>query len=133
MKQSALFDTFLGTVVILIAAGFLSFAYTETGAVDLSAYDMTATMAHADGLGPGSDVRIAGLPVGTVSDIGLLRGKYLAVLHLRIRGDVKIPAGPTLSVSSDLQSHSAYLQIAPGDSRRMLPPGSVIAAKAARR
>ena len=44
-----------------------------------------------DGLGVGTDVRLAGIKVGTVSDLTLDPKTYLVTVHMNIRDDIKLP------------------------------------------
>jgi phospholipid/cholesterol/gamma-HCH transport system substrate-binding protein len=81
---------------------------------------------HADGLKAGSDVRIGGVKVGDVSSLALEH--YIAVLHVRLRDDVKVPADSTLSISSDGLTPGSYLVISPGRSSTKLAPGALLTA-----
>ena len=130
MKQSNIFETLLSAAVILVAVGFLFFANASTGSVSLSEYAVTATMSNASGLVAGaSDVMLAGTKIGTVSGLALEPKTYRAVVQLRVRDDVKIPADSSLSTSSGLMSTQSYLSISPGRSSVMLAPGGVLTAK----
>ncbi len=114
-------------MVILVAVGFLLFASTSTGGARLSDYDITAQMTNANGVVAGaSDIRLAGVKVGTVSTMTLDRKTYLAMVDLRIRRDIRVPVDSKLSVSSDTLSPSSYIQILPGHSRQMVPAGGVL-------
>ena len=124
MKQNNSFEIILSGAVILVAAGFFLFAYTSTGGAALSDYGLTVRITHADGLKAGSDVRIGGVKVGDISDLGLER--FTAVLHIRLRDDVKVPNDSTLGVSSDGLTPGSYLVITPGRSSEMLAPDSVM-------
>lgn len=130
MKQSNIFESLLSAAVILVAVGFLLFANRSTGGLSLSDYALTAHMTNADGLTAGaSDVLIAGTKVGTVSDLSLDTKTYQAVVHMRLRDDVRIPEDSTLSISSGLLSAQSYLAITPGRSRVMLAPGGMLKSK----
>lgn len=130
MKQNSFFETLLSAAVILVAVGFLVFANASTGSVSLSEYELTATMSNASGLSAGaSDVMVAGTKVGTVSGLSLDPKTYRAVVQMRLRNDVQIPADSALSISSGLLSTQASLSITPGRSSVMLAPGSVLKAK----
>ena len=130
MKQNSPFETLLSAAVVMVAVGFLVFANISTGGLSLSDYELTATMSNAGGLAAGaSDVMVAGTKVGTVSGLSLDTKSYRAVVHMRLREDVKIPEDSALSISSGLLSTQSYLSIAPGRSSVMLAPGSVLKAK----
>ena len=125
MKQNNSFEILLSGAVILVATGFFLFAYTSTGGAALSDYELTVRMTHADGIKPGSDVRVGGVKVGDVSSLSLEH--YIAVMHIRLRDEVKIPKDSSLSVSADGLTPGSYLVISPGRSSETLAPGSVLA------
>jgi phospholipid/cholesterol/gamma-HCH transport system substrate-binding protein len=60
-------------------------------------YTITAEFADAAGLSPGSDVRIAGLKVGTVSHVKLASDRVLVTLS--VAGGVTIPHDATVAIS----------------------------------
>jgi phospholipid/cholesterol/gamma-HCH transport system substrate-binding protein len=124
MKQNNSFEILLSAAVIIVAAGFFLFAYTSTGGAALSDYEFTVRLHHADGLKPGSDVRIGGVKVGDISSLAL--DHYIAVVHVRVRDEVKVPADSALSISSDGLTPGSYLVISPGRSGAMLAPGAVL-------
>ena len=62
--QNNTFETLMGAVVILVAAGFLYFAYTSTSVGSLGGYELGARFASADGIATGTDVRLHGIKIG---------------------------------------------------------------------
>lgn len=127
MRQNSIFEILLSAAVVLVAAGFIAYTYVSTGGARPSDYELTAQMAHADGLSANaSDVRIGGIKVGTVSDLSLDPKTYKANLRLRIRSDVRIPVNSTIAVGSGGFSPGSYLSITPGTSSQILTPGSAI-------
>jgi phospholipid/cholesterol/gamma-HCH transport system substrate-binding protein len=130
MRQNNIFETLLSAAVLLVAVGFLVFANASTGSVSLAEYDLTATMSNASGLAAGSsDVMLAGTRIGKVTGLALEPKTYRAVVHIRVRDDIKIPADSALSISSGLLSTQSYLSISPGRSSVMLAPGDTLKAK----
>jgi phospholipid/cholesterol/gamma-HCH transport system substrate-binding protein len=130
MKQNSVFEILLSAAVVVVAVSFLAYTYLITGGARPSDYELKAVMAHADGLSANaSDVRIGGIKVGGVSGLSLDPRTYKAIVHLRIRSDVRIPVNSTISVASGGFSPGAYLAIAPGTSSRTLAPGSTISGR----
>jgi phospholipid/cholesterol/gamma-HCH transport system substrate-binding protein len=127
MKGIGFFETALSAAVILLAAGFLAFITWQTGTGRLESYALSARMASADGIKPGSDVMIAGVKVGEVQSMALARtGKHYAVdLRLAIRDDIKLPVDSRLVVGGGLLSNTA-LSIAPGRAKAMVPAGGTL-------
>jgi len=130
MKQNSTFEILLSAAVVVVAVSFLAYTYVITGGPRPSDYELTASMAHADGLSArASDVRIGGVKVGSVSDISLDPKTYKAIVRLRIRSDVQVPVNSSVAVASGGLSPGAYLAITPGSSGRTLQPGSAIPAR----
>jgi phospholipid/cholesterol/gamma-HCH transport system substrate-binding protein len=129
MKQHSVFEILLSAAVIVVAVGFVAYTYMITGAARPSDYALNAEMSHADGLSSSSDVRIGGIKVGQVSGLSLDPKTYKAVVHLRIRSDVRIPVNSTIGVASGGLSPGAYLAVVPGSSSKSLPPDGTIAAR----
>jgi len=61
-------ETGMGAIVILVAAVFLVFSYSVSDLRPAQGYDVIAKFNAVDGLTVGSDVRVAGVKVGTVVD-----------------------------------------------------------------
>ena len=84
-QQNNIAETLIGAGVVAVALAFLAFAYYRTGSGSLSGYEINAKLPKADGLAVGTDVRLAGIKVGTVSDLTLDPKTYLVTvgaLHL---------------------------------------------------
>jgi phospholipid/cholesterol/gamma-HCH transport system substrate-binding protein len=121
--QNTTFETIMGAFVILVAAGFLYFAYTSNSAGSLGGYDLNARFASADGIATGTDVRLHGIKIGRVSSLDLDPKTYAAIVHVSIRDDVKIPEDSSIKVTSAGIMGSSYLAIQPGGSEKMLAAG----------
>jgi len=83
-------------------------------------------MPRVDGLATGTDVRLSGIKIGSVSALTLDPKTYLVTLHMNIRGDVPIPDDSSLLVTSTGLLGGSYLSISPGGSDKMLAPGGAI-------
>ena len=75
-----LVETLIGTVVLVVAGFFLYFSYQKADAGAVSGYALTAKFDKVDGVKVGSDVMLAGIKVGTVTDQSLDAVEYRAVL-----------------------------------------------------
>ena len=123
MQQNNVSETVIGAVVVVAAAIFLIFAYMRTGSGSLSGYELNARMPKVDGLGVGTDVRLAGIKIGSVSDLTLDPKTYLVTVHMNIRDDIKVPADSSVLVTSAGILGSSYLSITPGGDDKMLAAG----------
>src|SRR5579872_2488023 len=119
-------ETIIGAIVVAVAAVFLYFTYTSTSSGSFGGYEITARMPRVDGLATGTDVRLSGIKIGSVSALTLDPKTYLVTLHMNIRGDVPIPDDSSLLVTSTGLLGGSYLSISPGGSDKMLPPGGAI-------
>jgi len=113
MKQNAV-ETLTGAIVIVVAAAFLFFIYTTTGVGGLGGgYPLKASFNNLGGVSTGSDVRISGVKVGSVTG-QQLDDVYEAVLTLTINSDVKIPNDSTAKITSEGLLGASYVAIEPG-------------------
>jgi phospholipid/cholesterol/gamma-HCH transport system substrate-binding protein len=121
-----LIETVMGAVVLVVAALFIVFAYSkaEVGAVD--GYTIKAKFDRIDGIRPGTDVRMSGIKVGTVTSSELDPKTYLAVVRMSIRTDVKVPEDTSIAVSADGLLGDKFLALSPGGAEDMLPDGGEI-------
>jgi phospholipid/cholesterol/gamma-HCH transport system substrate-binding protein len=123
MANSNAFETIIGAIVVAVAAGFLYFMYTSTGAGSVSGYEVTARFSSADGISNGTDVRLHGIKIGTVSGLSLDPKTYYAVARLSIGNDVKIPDDSSVKITSSGFLGSNYVAIQPGGSEKMIAQG----------
>ena len=127
MRNNNMVETLIGAVVVLVAVGFLVFAYSSTSAGSLSGYPLDARFTSADGINTGTDVRLHGIKVGSVSGVDLDPKTYMAVVHMNIRSDVPIPDDSSIKVTSTGLLGNPYLSIQPGGSPKNLAAnGSIV-------
>jgi phospholipid/cholesterol/gamma-HCH transport system substrate-binding protein len=128
MQRAGIFETLLSAAVITLAVGFLVFLLWQTGTGSLSSYEMSARIKSADGIKPGTDVRIGGVKVGTVESLQLNDRDYAVDVKLAIRDDIKVPEDSAVSIGSGMLSSPA-LTINPGRSKNIVPPGGTLRAR----
>jgi phospholipid/cholesterol/gamma-HCH transport system substrate-binding protein len=124
--QNTTTETFIGMLVVAVFAGILFFAYSSDSRGSASGYDVKASFTSVDGVSPGTDVRLNGIKVGTVSSLDLDPNTYRAILHFTIRSDVKIPDDSSVKITSAGLLGGEYLAIVPGGSDKMLASGGVL-------
>ena len=124
MRQNNIAETLIGAAVVAVALAFLAFTYMRTGTGSLSSgYELNARLPKVDGLGIGTDVRLAGVKIGKVTDLALDPKTYLVSVHMNISDDIKIPADSSVLVTSAGQLGSQYQSITPGGDDKMLAAG----------
>lgn len=126
MRDNNAAETIIGAVVVAVAALFIVFAYMRIGSGSLSGYEILARLPRVDGLGIGTDVRLSGIKIGSVSDLTLDPQNYLVTVHMNIREDIKIPTDSSLMVTSSGLLGSSYISITPGGDDKMLAAGGLI-------
>ena len=124
MKENKL-EVIIGAVVIAVALGFVVFLYQSTGlsVSNSKHYELKADFRSADGIHVGTDVRLAGVKVGTVSDLSLNVETYRAEAELAIENAVDIPEDSALTESSEGLLGGNFIEIIPGASYEYKQPG----------
>ena len=100
-----------GVVAAAIALG-LFLHLRPAGAA--AGYELNVRLPKTDGLSKGSEVRISGVKVGTVSDLTLDPVSYLATVRMNIQDDVRVPSDSALEVTSGGLLGNLYVAIFPG-------------------
>lgn len=126
MKNTTV-ETAIGALVILIAAGFFVFAYTTSGAGGTkSGYTLKAEFDNIAGVNTGTDVRLAGIKVGTVLAQTLNPENYQAVVTMAIDPKVKLTDDTTAKVTSEGLLGANFIALDPGGSETLLADGGQI-------
>ncbi len=123
--NNSLVETLIGAIVVGVAVVFLVFAYSSSGiGGGVSGYDLNARFFNAEGLRIGSDVRLSGVKVGTVTQQGLDPKTYQAVISLTVRSDVQLPEDSVAKISSSGLLGDSFVALEPGGSDQMMKPGA---------
>ena len=126
MKRNPI-ETVLGAVVLVVAAMFLVFAYSVADLKAVTGYEVKATFLKVGGLERGSDVRISGIDVGTVTGQTLDPDTFQAQVVMSIAPDVTLPADTEASIVSDGLLGGKYVNLTPGHATDRIAAGGVIA------
>ena len=116
-----LIETVMGAVVLAVAALFIVFAYSKAEIGKVEGYEIKAKFDRVDGILAGSDVRMSGIKIGTVTSLALDQKTYFANVSMNIRSDIKIPEDTSIAVSSD-GLLGDFLGLSPGGADEMLAP-----------
>ncbi|SFJ04649.1 outer membrane lipid asymmetry maintenance protein MlaD [Celeribacter neptunius] len=119
----------VGAGVIALALGFLVYAgqVTGFGAGASETYRLTASFRSAEGIATGTDVRLAGVKVGTVTSLDLNRDTFRAEAGLTLDGDVELPDDTAAMISSEGLLGGNFVELIPGGSMFNFEDGQVIA------
>lgn len=119
-------EALLGAVVLVVAAGFLVFAYSSTEVGSVAGYEVSAKFDRVDGLAVGSDVRLGGIKVGTIVGQTLEADTYLAIVRMSIDPAIRLPTDSSAEIVSDGLLGGRYLSLVPGGAEEMLATGDEI-------
>jgi phospholipid/cholesterol/gamma-HCH transport system substrate-binding protein len=120
-------ETLIGAAVILIAAAFFFFAYQTSGKGHAAgAYRLSAEFDNAEGVSVGTDVRIAGVKVGSVVDFTLNAENFQANTVMELDPKVKLTDDATAKVTAEGLLGSKFIALEQGGSETILADGGVI-------
>ncbi|CAN5771950.1 outer membrane lipid asymmetry maintenance protein MlaD [soil metagenome] len=126
MSNSAA-ETIIGAAVVAVAAGFLVYAGQSSGFRGLGAsYPLGASFRSVEGVAVGTDVRLAGIKIGTVTDMVLDAQTYQAHVTFSVEGELQIPEDSDIKIAQEGLLGGSFLEITPGASDFMLSAGENI-------
>jgi phospholipid/cholesterol/gamma-HCH transport system substrate-binding protein len=126
MKQN-LMETAVGALVIAIALGFFIFMYSTTGVGKGSGgYHLTAKFKNVEGINVGSDVRMSGIKIGSVTNQSLDSKTFDAILTFAIDPTIKLPDDSTAKITSEGLLGGKFIALEPGGSETILADGGTI-------
>ena len=116
-----------GIVVLIVAGGFLAYAISNSGTTSVTnGYPLYADFDSVAGLGLGSDVRVAGVKVGSVVSEAVDPKTYLARVKMSIEPSIRLPKDSGVTVSTESLLGGEYLAVSPGGDSQTLQPGQAI-------
>jgi phospholipid/cholesterol/gamma-HCH transport system substrate-binding protein len=126
LKESGV-EALIGLLVILFAGWFVLFAWQRTGGgVGGDNVRVTALFPSAVGVAAGTDVRVAGIKIGSVVDQALDPQTYQVSMTFALDPKVKIPSDSSASITSEGLLGSTYVALTPGGSPTPLKNGDTI-------
>jgi phospholipid/cholesterol/gamma-HCH transport system substrate-binding protein len=126
MKQN-LMETAVGALVIAIALGFFLFMYSTTGVGRGSGgYHLTAKFKNVEGINVGSDIRMSGIKIGSVTNQSLDNKTFDAILTFAIDPAIKLPDDSTAKITSEGLLGGKFIALEPGGSDTILADGGTI-------
>lgn len=117
-----------GAVVLVVAAGFAVYAASGAG-LGLGGektYPLSASFRAVDGIRAGSEVRLAGLKVGTITELKLNPQTFFADATIQMREGIELPVDSAILISQDGLLGGSYVEIRPGGMLENLGPGDEI-------
>ena len=109
-----LLETLLGALVLLVGLGFAIMLFSSRLDHTGLHYDLKVFFDSAQGLEAQTDVRLGGVPIGYVEQVVLDQQTLQAVVHIKVRNDVILPATSRAEISTAGLLGDAFLNIIPG-------------------
>jgi len=119
-------ETVMGAVVLVVAGWFLFFAYSTSQVRAVQGYQVTAQFDSVAGIRDGSDVRIAGVKVGSIVSETLDPKSFLATVRMSIDPAYQLPDDTLAEIISAGLLGDRFMALVPGGSEQMIPPGGQI-------
>ena len=124
---NATVETVIGAAVVAAALSFFAYAYTATGqGKGTDGYRLIAEFDNVGSVATGTDVRIAGLKVGTVIGQELNPENFQAKLTLAIDSRIKLPDDTGAKINSEGLLGAMFVQVDPGGSGTLLKDGDLL-------
>jgi len=89
-------------------------------------YPLHASFRSIGGVIAGTDVRLAGVKVGTVTNVALNPKTFFADTTIALKDTVKLPEDTVIAVTQDGLMGSNYIELIPGGAMDDLKPGDEI-------
>ena len=115
-----------GGVVLLVAAVFLIYALVNTGRASLGGMNLQARFENVGSIQSGADVRIAGVKVGSVTEVRVDPQTYQALVEFTVQDDVKLPTDSSAVISGGGLLGGSHLSLSPGGADTLLADGQTV-------
>jgi phospholipid/cholesterol/gamma-HCH transport system substrate-binding protein len=127
MKKSKL-ELIVGLFMLagLTAVAYLALRIGGGALVGGDTYALEARFTNSGGLNPGSNVIIAGVPVGRVDSIRLNPTDYSSIVTFKVRKDVQLPLDTIASIKTTGLIGDKFLALSPGGEAEFLAAGARI-------
>ena len=118
-------ETVVGAIVLGIAIVFAVFLwrFSDVG-FGTGQYTVDAKFRSAEGITVGTDVRLAGVKIGSVSDLSLDPQTFQAIARLSIKPEYQMPDDSAAIISSEGLLGGSFVEILPGGSYELMEDGS---------
>ncbi|MCO6382901.1 outer membrane lipid asymmetry maintenance protein MlaD [Oceanicola sp. 502str15] len=121
-------EAIVGACVLAAAAGFLWYAsgVTDAGGGGGNNYPLIASFRSAEGISVGTDVRLAGVKIGSVRELDLNAQTFRAEATFGIAEGIELPEDSSAAISSEGLLGGNFIEIIPGGSPFNLEAGGEI-------
>ena len=126
MSGRNIIEHLTGLVVVLGALAFILYAASVVRVTVKEGVEYMASFGRVGGLRAGSDVRMRGVKVGSVTRVYLDVRDYEARVMFSVRKDLSLPQDSEVYVASEGLSGSKFLNIVRGSDKNIMAAGDSI-------
>ena len=120
-------EVLVGGAVLACAVAFGVYASQSTGlSQGGTGYELGASFRSLEGVGVGTDVRLAGVKIGTVTDVSLNPDTYRADTTFSISDGILVPDDSAIVISSEGLLGGNFVEVMPGGSPFYFEAGDTV-------
>lgn len=120
-------EVLAGAAVLAAAIGFLAYAMGGNGFGGAAhTYPLTASFRSVEGIKAGTDVRLAGVKVGVITQLSLNPATFFADAVIEMDAGILLPDDSAILISSEGLLGGNFVEVLPGGSPDTLAPGAEI-------
>lgn len=124
--QRSTFETILGAGVLVTAIGFGTLIYKGSVTTPPDTYPLFANFDRVDGIRKGSEVKIAGITMGKVTESELDSKTYLARIKIELDKKIQLPSDSSLEITQEGLFGKRYLSLTLGSDDHIIAPNGNI-------
>jgi phospholipid/cholesterol/gamma-HCH transport system substrate-binding protein len=127
-SSSSRVETIVGAAVVALALGFFFYASKTAGVggAVTGGYKIVAEFDNAEGINVGTDVRLAGIKIGTVTNQSLNAENYMAKVEMTLDPAVSLSDDTAAKITSEGLLGGKFIKLEPGGSETKLAEGSML-------
>lgn len=119
-------ENLVGALVLAVAIVSVYLAFEGSNVQRSSGYEIEASFADAGSLAAGTDVRLAGVKIGSVADYGIDPESFEARVTLTVDSAVKLPTDSSVRIVPDGLLGGNFIEITPGGAAELVEPGGTL-------
>ncbi|WP_341861880.1 outer membrane lipid asymmetry maintenance protein MlaD [Gymnodinialimonas sp. 57CJ19] len=112
-----------GGAVLAAAVGFFLYAQSPGTVSGSGSYELLAAFRSAEGISVGTEVRLGGVQIGTVTGMELNPQTFLAETTFSVDNAIVLPDDSAIAISSESLLGGSYVEVIPGGSPFNLEAG----------
>ena len=127
-SSSSRVETIVGAAVVALAVGFFFYASKTAGVGSnvSGGYKVIAEFDNAEGINVGTDVRLAGIKIGTVTNQDLNTDNFMARVEMTLDPKISLSDDTAAKITSEGLLGGKFIKLEPGGSETKLAEGSLL-------